>query len=112
MKHKLPLPQEKKLTVLIRVEAGCLGPEGIDHVDAFCPFAEKALATLDSDFVHWEVTPRHDISKPEMEFRVGAQSVTHVQAEKYLSLFDKVLHEFEGHLHLRLAQLIEEFFGR
>ena len=35
MKNNLPLPAEKKLMVLFRLEAGCLGPDGKDHIDKF-----------------------------------------------------------------------------
>ena len=52
MKTKLPLPQDKKLTVIFRLEPGCLGPDGEDHVEEFCKFAEKEVAPIDSDFVH------------------------------------------------------------
>jgi len=53
MKTQLPLPEEQKLAVTYRVEPGCLGPQGVDYIDDFCIFAEKAVAELDSDFVRW-----------------------------------------------------------
>ncbi|MCW9012966.1 MAG: hypothetical protein OQL06_04220 [Gammaproteobacteria bacterium] len=111
MNNKLPLAQDKKLTVLFKVEPGCLGPEGKDHVAEFCSFAEKEMESVDSNFVHWEILPRHDKSQPEMQYKVANKTLTHSQAEKYLSLFEKELDEFEGHLHDKLAILIDEFLG-
>ena len=109
MKHNLPLPQDKKLTVLFRVEPGCLGPEGQDHVDKFCQYAEKEMAPVDSDFVHWEIVPRHDKSLPETQYKIGNKSLSHDKAERYLQVFEKNLDDFEGHLHDKLALLIDEF---
>ena len=111
MKTKLPLPQDKKLTVVFRVEPGCLGPDGKDHIEEFCRYAEKGVESVDSDFVHWEIVPRHDKSLPEMQYKVANKNLTHDQAAKYLEIFEKNLDEFEGHLHEKLALLINGFMG-
>ncbi|MFT6898769.1 MAG: hypothetical protein ACJA13_003196, partial [Paraglaciecola sp.] len=44
MPTSLPLPLYKKLTVTFRVEPGCLGPDGISHIEAFCKFAKREVA--------------------------------------------------------------------
>lgn len=62
MKIILPLAQDKKLTVVIRVEPGCLGPDGNSHVKEFCNVAQVEIEPIDSDFVNWEVVPRFDKS--------------------------------------------------
>lgn len=111
MKHNLPLPQDKKLTVLFRVEAGALGPEGDKHVDPFCVFAQKELLSLDSDYVHWELVPRHDKSLPEMEYMVNGKKLSHDMAAKYLEVFEQDLDEFELHLAGNISQLVNEFMG-
>ena len=111
MKIKLPLPQEQKLTVISRIEAGCLGPDGADHIEKFCLFAQKEFETVDADFVHWELVPRHDKSLPEMQYNVLNKNMDHDKADKYLQLFDKNLDEFEGHLHDKLAELIDQYLG-
>lgn len=112
MKNQLPLPQEKKLGVLFRVEPGCLGPAGKDHVDDFCRFAHKEVERIDADFVHWEIIPRYDKTLPETQYGVGNKRLNHDQAAKYLAIFNKQLDEFEGHFHDRLTQLIEQYLGR
>lgn len=112
MKAKLPLPREKKLTVVFRVEPGCLGPEGQKHAEEFCAFAQQACEPIDADFVHWEIVPRYDKSKPEHEYNINSRYLSHDKAEQYLALFGKSLDEFEGHFHDRVTQLIEEFHGR
>ena len=109
MKKKLPLPQEKKLTAICRLEPGCLGPGGKNHVDKFCSFAQKEVETIDSDFVHWEIIPRHDKSLAEMQYRISNKNLSHDKAEKYLGMFNKNLNEFEDHLHEKLTHLIDQY---
>lgn len=106
------LPKHKKLNVLFRVEPGCLGPDGAEHVEEFCAYAEKAVEELDADFVHWDILPRHDKQLPEMEYMVNSKKLNHDQAARYLQVFKKDLDEFESHLDEKLAHLIEEYFGR
>ncbi len=109
MKTKLPLPQDKKLTVIFRLEPGCLGPEGEGHVEEFCKFAEKEVAPIDSDFVHWVILARHDKTLPETEYQVANKGLTHDQADRYLKMFEKSLDEFEEHLHDKIAILVDEY---
>ena len=106
------LPKEKKLTVVFRVEPGCLGPKGKLHAQEFCDLAIQDMEPVDADFVHWEIVPRYDKSLSEMEYQVLGKKMTHDQAARYLALFNKDLDEFEGHLHDHLALLIEGFHGR
>lgn len=109
MNETRSLPEEKKLTVIFRVEAGCLGPDGADHVEGYCAYAEREMATVDAGFVRWSIVPRHDKAAPEWEYRVGHKRLSHDQAARYLEVFGKDLDEFEGHLQDRIALLIEGY---
>ncbi len=111
MKHDLPLPQEKKLTVLFRIERGSLGPDGDKHMDDFCLFAQKELDSLDADYMHWEIIPRHDKSLPEMEYRINNKKLSHDKAAKYLELFGQDLDRFELDLARSLSTLIGRYLG-
>ena len=106
------LADEKKLTVVFRVEPGCLGPQGAGLIDDFCAFAKKSVASLDSDYVIWNIIPRNDKALSEVEYMVLGKKMNHAQAEQYLLLFKKDLNEFETHLNDRLAELIDEFLSR
>jgi translation initiation factor 2 alpha subunit (eIF-2alpha) len=108
----LPLPLYKKLTVTFRVEPGCLGPDGAEHIEEFCKYAKKEVAQLDADFVRWVITPRYDKSLPETEYKTNNKKLDHDKAEKYLRVFEKELDEFEEHLQDKLAELIDEYHGR
>lgn len=111
MKFNLPLPQEQKLTVVCRVESGCLGPGGKDHIKEFCSFAQKQVESIDSDFVHWILVPRRDKSQGEMQYKIGNKNLAHDKAAKYLEMFKKNLDVFEDHLHEKLARLVDQYLG-
>jgi len=111
MENASPLAENKKLSVTYRIEPGCLGPEGHSHVAAFCNFAQKAFLALNSSYIHWRILPRDDKSLPEMEYSVIGKKMSHSQADKYLTIFDQDLDEFEMDLGQRMAALINEFMG-
>ncbi|HHQ4480696.1 TPA: hypothetical protein ACSP1H_001176 [Aeromonas veronii] len=46
-------PIEKKLTIQIRVEPGCLGPDGKEHIETFCAAAAKIFAAVEPELVSW-----------------------------------------------------------
>ena len=112
MSISLPLPSEKKLTIVYRVEPGCLGPKGASHVEDFCFFTQKEFERLDSDYIRWEIEPRNDKSLPELQYKINNKKLTHDKAARYLELFDKNLDEFESHLHNSFALQIEQYLGR
>lgn len=105
------LAKEKKLTVMCRVEPGCLGPDGIDHIESFCRFAHKELKKVDSDFVKWMPLPRYDKSLAEMEYSVDSKLLTRDKASQYLTYFKCELDEFEEHFNDKISILINEFLA-
>jgi len=109
VKTSQPLPQEKKLTAVCRIESDCLGPEGKDHVSDFCAFAQKHVENIDLDFAHWQLVPRADKSLAEMQYKIGDKNLTHDKAAKYLIMFNKDLDIFEEHLHEELAHLVDQY---
>ena len=112
MNVDLPLPLYKKLTVTFRVEPGCLGPDGAEHIERFCKYAKQEVSNLHSDFIRWVIIPRFDKTLLETEYKTNNKRLDHDKAEKYLRVFDKNLDEFEEHLQDRLSVLIDQFLGR
>ncbi|BDX07553.1 hypothetical protein [Planctobacterium marinum] len=106
------LPDDKKLHVLFRVEPGCMGPAGIDHIQDYCKYAQQRVQSLHAEFVKWEIVARMNKKLPEMQFRALNKNLTHDQAEKYLAVFGQNLEEFEEHLHDMLALLVDEFWEK
>lgn len=110
--YSLPLPLYKKLTVTFRVEPGCLGPDGVEHIEGFCKFAKKSVAPLHGDFIRWVIVPRYDKTLPETEYKTNNKRLDHDKAAKYLRLFDQDLDDFEEHFQDTLSELIESYHGR
>ena len=109
MKTKKPVPPEKKLTVIARVEPGSLGPDGVDKAEAFCRFANQHMAEFQREFTKWQIIPRYDKTKPEMEFYIQHKKLNPAQVVKYLSLFDLEQDQFEEKFYADLTTLIERF---
>lgn len=105
------LPVNKKLNVIYRVEPGCLGPEGKDHIFEFCRFAQQQLTTSDLNFVVINIIPRNDKALPEMQYSLIGKNMNENQANKYLTVLGKSLCEFEEPLCEKLTHLINEFMG-
>ena len=111
MKNNLQIPHDKKITVVIRVEPGCLGPDGSNHIEKFCSAAQIEIESIDSGFVNWEVIPRFDKSLPEIQYKAVNKMLTHDQAVKYLELFNRKIDEFEDYMNEKLAILIDQYLG-
>lgn len=108
MNH-VALPEEKKLTVIVRVEPGCLGPEGDAHIDAFCKMAAPEISQIDRHFANWKVIPRSDKTLPEIEYQINDKVLSSEKADRYLGLFSRELYQFEDDLNSYLVTIIEHF---
>lgn len=112
MKLDLPLSNDKKLSVLFRVEPGCLGPDGKNLIKKFCAFAATQTDFVDTDYTHMEIVPRFDKTLPEIEYAVANKKLSHDKAEKYLAIFKQDLDEFEMSLFEGITVVINKFFDR
>lgn len=112
MKKPESIPQDKKLSVIFRVEPGCLGPEGKDHIVEFCRFSEEQIRPVDSHFVQWQLIPRLDKTLPEIEYLMATKKMSREQVEKYLAVFDREVDEFEETLQENISLFADQFFGR
>jgi uncharacterized protein YutD len=111
MKNLLPLHDDKKLAITYRVEAGCLGPDGLNYISDFCNFAQLELQTLDSNHIVWNIVHREDKTLPEMQYSLVGKIINSHKAEKYLSIFGETLDDFEYHLSDHLTTLIRQFMS-
>ncbi|QEP43300.1 hypothetical protein D5085_09310 [Ectothiorhodospiraceae bacterium BW-2] len=101
------------LTILFRVEPGCLGPEGQDHIENFCRFASEAFNQTETAWLQWQITPRYDKSLPELQYKIGRKLLSQSQAAQYLQqLIKGDLERFEDAIQNRLTQLTFEFQQR
>lgn len=111
MNRSLPLPDNQKLLITFRVEAGCLGPEGHLLIVDFCHFAQDQFQQLCADFIVWKITPRDDKTLPELQYSLTDKKISCAQAEQYLSLFGKSLSELEADAYDKLEPLISDYLS-
>lgn len=101
-----------KIEVICRVEPGCLGPDGADHVEAFCKMAQKEFDAVDPCSVEWQLIPRWDKTKPEVQFKLAGKMLNDQQAKMYLSAMGREYDDFESGMFKQLTTAINHYFGR
>ncbi|MFT6125489.1 MAG: hypothetical protein ACJAV0_001636 [Shewanella sp.] len=102
----------KKLVVLCRLEPGCLGPDGAEHINTFCQVAERALVNLNADVCHWFLAPRLDKSLIEIQYSLAGKVLSRDKAVKFISSFDQDLDDIEERFEDKLTQLINQYIAR
>jgi len=112
MNENVDVPAHMRLSVVARIEAGCLGPEGDSHIDPFCRFANKAFSEFDKHFVDWFIIPRTDYSAPEFEYQVQKKRLSEEKTDKYLEMFGLSLDSFENKLNNHICDVIERYMER
>jgi len=65
-----------------------------------------------TDFIHWQIVPRHDKLLAEMQYMLHGRNLHYDQAEKYLTVINQNLDEVEENLNDKLSELIELYSGR
>jgi len=112
MNETAQIPANMRLSVIARIEAGCLGPEGDDHIEPFCRFANKSFAEFDKHFVDWFIIPRTDRSAPEFEYQIQKKRLSDEKTDKYLEMLGSSLSDFEQSLNDRVCDVIEQYMSR
>jgi len=112
MSAKNTFPEEKKMTVIFRMEPGSLGPDGAEYVKEFCEFAQTQLRASSEYYLNWFIVPRFDKSLPEMKYQLGDKVLNKEQATKYLGMFGENYAHFEDQLEDHLEAIINQYFGR
>lgn len=101
-----------KITVICRVEPGCLGPDGADHVEDFCKLGQKEFDAIDPDKVEWQIVPRFDKTKPEVQYKLRGRYLSEEQSALYLKALGKDPEEFEEDMFKQLTVSVNHYFGR
>ncbi|KPN77639.1 MAG: hypothetical protein LRY75_02800 [Shewanella xiamenensis] len=102
----------KKLSVLCRVEPGCLGPDGREHIEAFCTLAQQAMKHFAVDLVTWTLVPRYDKTMPEMEYTVDHKNLSRSQVSQYFNTLGQDLDAFEEVFNDKLTAFINLYLAR
>ena len=95
-----------RLTIQIRLEPGCLGPDGKQHIDTFCAAANRILAAIEPRRVHWVLLPRHDKQLAEQAyFRPLSETQATLLLQRMGLTLDPLLEQSDAVLN----QLIERY---
>lgn len=105
------MTQPSNVDVTVRVEPGSLGPDGKDHVEMYCRFAQKAFDKYEAKYANWNIIPRYDKTLPELELSLSGKKLTDTQSNKYLELFDEELDELEERVMGFISNLIDKYLG-
>ncbi|CAG9298328.1 hypothetical protein [Celerinatantimonas diazotrophica] len=100
------------LQLTMRIEPGCLGPDGVEHVEQFCQFALEPFNRLGGQALQWTLIPRYDKQLPEIEYGLGQHRLSYAQAKRYLEHWSLNLDEEEEHISELLSELIDQFWQR
>ena len=100
------------ITVLYRVEPGCLGPDGKFFIEDFCAFANEEFKSIQQEQIDWFFVPRHDKSLAEIQYQYVERNLSREMAQKLLSVRSIEIDEFEERLNDNLSDLIDRFLER
>ncbi|WP_394129957.1 hypothetical protein [Shewanella maritima] len=103
---------EKRLTIIYRLEPGCLGPDGVDHILPFCQLINTALRKKEHPYVCWQVVARHDKSLPETQYFVAGKLLSQPQAQVYLAKAEQSLGDTVEQFEEMLTQFINHYIAR
>ncbi len=103
---------DAKLTLLFRVEPGCLGPDGKVYIDEFCHLAQQAFASNQHPWLAIKIVPRYDKQRPETEYLLGERGLNRSKAERYMMLHGKALSQLECQLNDLISDLIDHYLRR
>lgn len=106
------IPENKKMTVIFRMEPGSLGPDGAQYINEFCDFAQMQLQACSAPYIRWSIVPRLDKTLAEMEFQLASKKLTSAKATQYFAVFGDNLAHFEDQLEDNLESIINQYFGR
>ena len=98
-----------RLTIQIRLEPGCLGPDGKQHIDTFCAADNRILAAIEPRRVHWVLLPRHDKQLAEQASFLDGRPLSETQATLLLQRMGLTLDPLLEQSDAVLSQLIERY---
>lgn len=105
-------PDNKRITVIFRVEPGSLGPDGNQYIDDFCQFAQQQLQACAEPYINWSIVPRRDKKMAEIAFQLANKKLTPAQAGQFLLVFGLSFEHFEAEIESNLEAIINQYFGR
>ena len=108
----MQVAENKKITVIFRIEPGCLGPQGNSHVEKFCEQAKRVFMQRNTAFANWMIVPRYDKNLPELDYMLAQRPLSREHAARLLDFFGQDIEQFEMEAVDLLPEMIDQYFGR
>ncbi|GHB60628.1 hypothetical protein GCM10008107_07340 [Psychrosphaera saromensis] len=105
------MSQDLDLKLIVRVEPGSLGPDGLDHVEAFCEVANKVFSKVDYIQLSFTIVPRYDKALPELELLMNDVTLPEQRATLLLDKLHVTFDQVEEEVMERISKLIDRFLG-
>ncbi|MDU0111802.1 hypothetical protein RT723_02010 [Psychrosphaera aquimarina] len=105
------MSQELDLKLVVRVEPGSLGPDGLDHVESFCMVAEKVFSKVEFANLTFKIVPRYDKKLPELELLMNRAPLPQQRAVLVLDKLNLTFELIEEEVMERISKLIDRFLG-
>ncbi|WP_115720241.1 hypothetical protein [Gallaecimonas mangrovi] len=100
------------LDVTFRIEPGCLGPDGLSHIEDFCQLAQQHFDRLARRYLRWDIIPRYDKALPEMQYSLNGRAISRDKVEKVLNLHQQTVDGLEEKVNQLLDTMINLYFER
>lgn len=98
-----------KIKACVRVEPGCLGPQGHDLISGFCQYANEQMLQSDDSVVEWHITPRLDKSLAEFEYHYQGRRLPPPRADEIFLALKQPRENIEESFYSDLLYLIEQY---
>ncbi len=105
------MSEDLDLQLIVRVEPGSLGPDGLDHVEAFCEVANKVFAKVDYAQLSFNIVPRYDKSLDELQLLMNDVPLPAQRASLVLDKLNVTFDQVEEEVMERISKLIDRFLG-
>lgn len=105
------MEQELDLSLIVRVEPGSLGPDGLNHVESFCVVAEKVFSKVEFANLTFKIVPRYDKTLPELELLMNQLTLPHQRAVMVLDKLNLTYELIEEEVMEHISKLIDRFLG-
>jgi len=98
-----------KINGCLRLEPGCLGPQGDELIHGFCQFANEQLEMADDSLVDWRIVPRANKNLDEFEYHYKERRLPPAMADKLFEELQQPRESIEETFYSDLLFLIEQY---
>ncbi|KZN45499.1 hypothetical protein [Pseudoalteromonas luteoviolacea] len=96
-----------QVCIQLRLEPGCMGPQGKDHIETFCQ--KENTSPWQNHFAIVSVVPRYDKTLPEWEYRLKNKLLKAEQANRVVEMHNTSKADLEEEIETHIAHEIDRY---